>query len=93
MPLYLNAATSKNNPNIGGIKCYRKHGFCVVPVPPIERSDGPNFFMVCDPKKKRKSKKRNTKKTFQKGKRVIDETIKLIIVRFISFMFITDKWF
>ena len=69
VPLYLNVRTSKNNPNIGGIKCYRKHGFRVVPVPPIERSDGPNFFMVCDPKKKRKSKKRTQKKRSKKKRR------------------------
>lgn len=61
-PLYLNVRISKNDPNIPGMKCYRKQGFRVVPVPPLDRSDGPNFFMVCEPKKKRKSKKRTKKK-------------------------------
>jgi ribosomal protein S18 acetylase RimI-like enzyme len=61
--MYLNVRVTKGNPNIGGIKCYRKHGFRFVGVPPTDRDDGPNAYMVRDASSRRPTKKsRRTKR-------------------------------
>ena len=56
-PMYLNVRVGKDNPNVGGIKCYQGCGFTFADVPPIEKPDGPNFFMVYQPNRSKRSKR------------------------------------
>jgi len=66
-PMYLNVRVTKDKANIGGIKCYQKNGFQFVGVPPTDREDGPNAFMVRNPsgfaKNLRKTIRKKRKKT------------------------------
>ena len=65
-PMYLNVRVTKDKANIGGIKCYQKNGFQFVAVPPVDRDDGPNAFMVRNPsgfaKSLRKTRRKKDKK-------------------------------
>ena len=79
VPMHLNVRVSKDNPNVGAIRCYENNGFRLVDVPPISREDGPNAYMVRDysskpkdtstpTKKKRSNKKKKSKKKRKKKK-------------------------
>lgn len=48
VPIHLNVRVTKDNVNIGAIRCYENNGFRFVNVPPISKEDGPNAFMIKD---------------------------------------------
>ena len=61
-PIYLNVRISRDDPNVGGIRCYEANGFRVIPVPPVMRDDGPNFYMVRDNPTRKKTRKKTRKR-------------------------------
>ena len=87
MPLLFKCQDLKKYPNIGGMKCYKKQGFRVVPVPPLERSDGPNFYMVCEPKSdlKRNERKRSVLRRNEHKRR---SDILLLLIIYDEYMFL-----
>jgi len=68
-PMYLNVRISKDDPNVGGIRCYEANGFRVIPVPPVMRDDGPNFYMVRENPSRTQSRKKSRKKTRKKSRK------------------------
>jgi len=65
----LNVFTDRKEPNIPGIKCYKKMGFKFVPTSIERRQEGVYTDMVYVPKQSKKTKKKKKKKQTRKKKK------------------------
>jgi hypothetical protein len=63
VPMYLNVRTTAGNANIGGIKCYERNGFHLIPCIAEIKDDGPNSVMIRDPATRKTRRTRKTRKT------------------------------
>jgi len=61
--IYLTVRTEPDNINIGGIKCYEKNGFIMLPEVYRDHYDGKNNAMIRIPDSKKKTKRKNKKRT------------------------------
>ena len=67
--LTLNVFTSKHNPNVSAIKCYKKHKFQFIPTVIEMRSEGPYTEMMREPNSRKTKTKRSKKKKKQTKKK------------------------